>query len=548
MPRRTRTSTPVAGHNSKFDAVGSNMIRGYSVPRKGPAIRTYEDEWARAERMIKFIEKLCYVPEGKLVGNTFQLLPFEIEFIKAVYRTRNGRRIVRRALLSMARKNGKTALIACLLLGHLIGPEAVQNSQLYSTAQSKDQAGIVFKLLTKITRQHPSLSSNLWLRDLNKEAYGIGSGANYTALSANSITAYGLSPLVAIHDELGQAGAICPIFDAVETGMGAHEEPLSIIISTQAADDLSLLSNFIDDAISSPEEQTHLQLYSAEADCDIMDQEAWEAANPAIDVYRSRSDIEDQAAKVKRIPSREPVFRNLTLNQRVNTIKAFLTKSIWDKNAGDVLLSACKGKKAWAAIDLSSRVDLTAMVVIIEHDDGTTSLIPYCWLPEAGIEDRELKDKVPYRMWAKQGHLFLTPGSSIDYAWVVEQIKMVIGMFDVQCMAFDRWRIEFLKTLLDAAGVVVPLLPFGQGYKDMAPALEAFESLAVDGRIRHGNHPVLRWCMANSKVISDPAGNRKLDKARSTSRIDPSVASVMAIGSRHREVEKPRGEPKLIVI
>lgn len=529
-------------------AAANSLVTTAANLKKRINVITHEDEWARAERVKRFIEKLCIVPEGKLMGTPFKLLPFEVEFIKNVYRTRKGRRLVRRAILSMARKNGKTAFIACLLATHIVGPEAMPNSQMYSTAQSKDQAAIVFKLMSKIIRLNPLLASNVWLRDIMKEATGLGPQTLYSALSANSATAFGLSPSLAIHDELGQAGAICPIYDAVETGVGAHDDPLSLIISTQAADDIAILSNIIDDAINIPDERTYLQLYSAPAGCEMMDMRGWEAANPALNIYRSIADMQDQAERAIRMPSLEPAFRNLYLNQRVNTVRVFLPKATWDKNAGAISLDACKGRKAWVAIDLSSRVDLTAMMVCVEMADGSFQLFPYCWMPSVGIGDREIKDRVPYQAWAKQGFIRLSPGSSIDYKWVIEEIKEVMKWFDIQCVAFDRWRIEFLKTMLDSEGVVLPLLPFGQGYKDMAPALEATESLATDGRLRHGNHPVLRWCMSNAKVISDPSGNRKLDKARSTSRIDPAVALVMAVGAMHREVEKPRGEPQLFLV
>ena len=534
--------------NKNSTTFNAAAVIGTAKRINAPAVITYEDEYARAERVKDFIEKFCFVPEGKLVGQPFVLLPFELEYIRNVYRTRKGKRIVRRAILSMARKNGKTALIACLLLVHLVGPEAVPNTQMYSTAQSKEQAATVFKLMTKIIRQNPLLVSNTWLRDIPKQADGIGPQTTYAALSSNSATAFGLSPIVAIHDELGQAGAICPIYDAVETGMGAHEEPLSLIISTQAADDTAILSNIIDDAINAPDERTYLQLYTGKEGCDITDTKAWEAANPALDHYRSRDDIQDQADRVLRMPSLEPAFRNLILNQRVNTVRVFITKNVWDMNSAKADIEMVKGKKAYVAIDLSSRIDLTAMMVAVEMDEGKIALFSYCWLPSQGIADRELKDRVPYRAWVEQGFIDLCPGSTIDYRWVVDKIKDVLKDFDVVALAFDRWRIEFLKSMMDAEGLTVPLLPFGQGYKDMAPAVEATEGLALESKLLHGNNPVLRWCLSNTRVLSDPSGNRKLDKARSISRIDPVVAMVMAIGAMSKQTDRPLGEPQLILI
>jgi phage terminase large subunit-like protein len=513
-----------------------------------PSIIRVADEYARAENVKLFIEKLCKVPEGKLIGQAFKLLPFELEFIKNVYRTdKKGRRKTRRAILSMARKNGKSAFISCLALIHLVGPEAVQNSQLYSTAQTREQALIISRLMMKVVRQDVALKSNIW-GNQSSGTFGIGPGTAFQSLSANSAAAFGLSPVFAIHDELGQAGAICPIYDAVETGTGAHEEPLSIIISTQAADDVSLLSTLIDDALNNPQPNTYLQLHTTPENYELNDPKGWRFSNPALGIYRSEEDIREQADRAIRLPSSEPAFRNLYLNQRVNVVGAFLSRSIWERNGDDPHYEECRGMEAWVSIDLSSRIDLTSMTVVVPLDGADKfSVFSYSWLPEHNIADREIQDKVPYRAWVKGGYLDLAPGKSIDYRWVVNRIKTVMEHFDVRSIAYDRWRIDSLKMALDAEEIDIPLQPFGQGYKDMSPAIEATEGLAVEGRLLHGGNPVLKWAMSNSRVAMDPSGNRKLDKSKANTRIDPAVSLVMAIGSYYKEIEGT-ASPSLIIL
>jgi len=539
-----------ASQNKRTQRLTQRRVKpkpGTELVIPSPAIIVWPDEFARAELMKQFIEENCYVPEGVLIGQPFHLLPFELDFIKNVYRTHKGKRVVRRAIMSVGRKNGKTGLIASLLLGHLVGPEAVVNSQLYSTAQSRHQATIVYKLLVKIARQNPVLTSNVFLKD--RMAHGLGANTTYESLSSNSSTAHGLSPILAIHDELGQAGAISPLYDAVETGMGAHEEPLSLIISTQAANDVALLSTIIDDAAENPDERTYLCLHTAPEECDIHDRDAWVAANPAMGVFRMEADILEQADRAKRIPSLEPSFRNLYLNQRVDTQKVFLPRNIWSMNAGMPSYEDCAGMKAYLGLDLSSRIDLTALVADVPMPDGKHAIFPRCFMPEKGIHDRELKDKVPYSVWAKEGHLILTPGSIVDYEYVLDHIKLFMEHFEVDRLAFDRWRIEFLKMIADRDGLTLPLIPFGQGYKDMSPALESVETIAAAGQFLHGNHPVLKWAMSNAKVRKDPSGNRKLDKEKSASRIDPAVAFVMANGVIFKEIgDPPPGEPFIMTI
>lgn len=516
-----------------------------------PYVFSYPGEYDLAEKVVKFIEDFCRAPDGKYVGQPIKLRDRQKSFLGKLYRlNRQGRRIVRRAILSMARKNGKSALTGCLLLTHLLGPCAIRNAQIYSAAKTRDQASIVYKLASGMIRMHPKLGSMTRIRDYNKEIVHPASGSIYEALGADFAVAHGLSPSFAVHDELGQSGAINSLYDAIESGMGAHDNPLSVIISTQAATNDALLSQIIDDALNNPEDESILvELFTAPEGCDIMDEDAWYAANPFLGDFRSLQDVREQAERAHRIPSYEPVFRNLILNQRVSTQKVFLPSSVWNLGNHDPRYDECRGMKAYGGLDLSSRTDLTAFALAVPHDDGTTSLFVFFWMPEEGLEEREQRDRVPYRAWVDQGYIKLCPGSSIDLRWVVQQVAETCQTFDIQSIAFDRWRVEFFKTLLDEKDVSVNLVPFGQGFKDMSPALDQFEALAVDGKILHGGNPVLRYNFANAKVRIDPAGGRKLDKAKSLSRIDGAVAAVMSIGVQLMPGDKDEmGEPSLMFI
>ncbi|TIO90493.1 MAG: terminase, partial [Mesorhizobium sp.] len=235
----------------------------------------------RAERNIRWIENWCRVPDGKrsMIGAPIVLREWQRAELRKIYDNPHG---TRQAILSFPRKNGKTALIAFLLLLHLAGPEAVPNSQLYSSAISRDQAATVFKLAAKIVRLNPDLSSAITIRDTAKELLCSELGTYYAALSAEKSTAHGKSPIFAIHDELGQVkGPTSELYDAVETGMGAHDAPLSIIISTQAPTDNDLLSRLIDDALNGRDPQTVVSVYSAPMDADPFSEETLRACNPA---------------------------------------------------------------------------------------------------------------------------------------------------------------------------------------------------------------------------------------------------------------------------
>lgn len=484
----------------------------------------------RAARVREFIEGYCVVPEGAHVGKPVKLRPWQLEILETIYGSPT-----RTAIISVGRKNGKSALTAMLLLVHLIGPEARQNAQIYSAAQSRDQAALVFKLAAKMVRLSPELNQHVHVRDAAKELYCHLTGVFFKALSAEAKTAYGISPTFLVHDELGQVkGPSSELYDALETSCGAQLEPLSIIISTQAPTDGDLLSMLIDDARTGADPKVKAIVFEAPPDADVLDEAAWKAANPALGDFLSVTEMRGLAEKAGRMPSFESRFRNLHLNQRVNVANAFLTREVWQLNAGEPDLAAFEACPSWWGLDLSTRTDLTALVGIAVDPQGLAHVRCHFYAPQDGVQEREDRDRAPYTTWAKQGHLTLTPGKAVDYAFVAREIGDLCAGGMVQSIAFDRWRIDVLRAELEKAGIEAPLVEVGQGYKDMSPAIDALEELALNGQLRHGKHPILTWCAAGAVVVQDPAANRKLDKSKATGRIDGIVALAMAAGIHAR--------------
>lgn len=481
----------------------------------------------RAERIIAFIERYCVTPEGAHVGAPLRLAEFQKRFIRDVYDNPAG---TRRAYLSIARKNGKSGLIAGLLLAHLCGPEAKLNSQIVSGAMSRDQASLVFGLASKMVRLSEKLSQIVRIVPSGRRLIGLPLNTEFRALAAEGKTAHGLSPVLAILDEVGQVrGPHFEFIDAITTSQGAHETPLLIAISTQAASDADLFSLWLDDAEASKDARIVSHVYAAPEDCDLMDVDAWRAANPALGLFRSEDDLREQLTQAGRMPSAENAARNLLLNQRVSTDAPFVSPAVWGSCAGDVLPFDAD-TPVFGGLDLSARTDLTALV-LVGKVSGVWQVQPYFWTPEAGLADRERRDRAPYVTWARQGFLRTTPGASVDYEYVATDIAGIVAGFNVQAIAYDRWRIDVLRRELERIGCALPLIEWGQGYKDMAPALDALEAELLNARLSHGDHPVLRMCAANAVVVKDPTGARKLDKARATGRIDGMQALAMAMGA-----------------
>ena len=333
--------------------------------------------------------------------------------------------------------------------------------------------------------------------------------------------------MLVILDELGQVrGPHSDFVDSLVTAQGAHAEPLLLVISTQAATDAGLLSVWLDDAMRAKDPRTVVHLFTAPAGCELLDEDAWRAANPSLGDFRSLDDLREQALQAQRMPSMENAFRNLLLNQRVSTDAPFVSPDVWKANGAEP--EPFDGP-VFGGLDLSARNDLTALVLVGKVGQ-TWQVRPCFWTPQTGLADRARRDRSPYTEWARQGLLRTTPGASVDYAHVAAEIAELLADLDVQAIAFDRWRMDVMQSELDRLGVRLPLVPFGQGFKDMAPALDTLEAELLQGRIAHDMHPVLSLCAANATTTKDPAGNRKLDKMRSTGRIDGLVALAMAMG------------------
>lgn len=510
-----------------------------SVP-KGPGS-------SRGLRNIRWIEKHLRIPEGAFVGQPVKLRPWQKRIIKEIYDTPT-----RRAIISFGRKNAKTTLSAFLLLLHLCGPEARANSQLYSGAQSRDQAGIIFALAAKMIRMSPDISAYVMIRDHAKEFFCPELGTIYRALSAEASTAYGLSPVFIVHDELGQVqGPTSGLYDALETATAAQINPLSIVISTQAPTESDLLSILIDDAEKKNDPRVKLFLFTSDPEADPFAIDTIKQANPAFGDFQNKDEVLAMAETAKRMPSMEASFRNLILNQRVETSNPFITKSVWGLNGSEPELN-WDGARVYAGLDLSSSNDLTAFVLVGEMD-GIYHVRPVFWLPEEGLKEKAKQDRVPYDIWNKQGYLNTTPGNSIEYEYVGKVIVEFIDDLKIRKIGFDRWNMKHLKPWILKAGFPESrfeevFVDFGQGFQSMSPALRELESLLLNSKVRHGNHPVLTMCAANSVVKSDEAGGRKLDKKKSHGRIDGMVALAMGISIAASNKEEVRYVTERLIV
>lgn len=511
---------------------------------------------ARARRIISFIETLR-VPDGKLVGQFIRLRPFQKQIITEVYAPTwpDGRRVVRTAVMSIGKKNAKTALVAALVLAHMcVRDLVIRNSQLYSLAFDREQAAIVYKYASAMVQMDEELAERINIIDSRKKLVDRISGSEFMALSGEKKGKHGKSASLIAFDELADFGADGSLYDALMTARGAHADSLAWIFSTQSPDDNAILSQLIDYGLKVQRGEIDdptfkLFLYTVPLDLDPWEEAHWYLANPALGDFKDLASLRDEAQKAQSMPSREASFRNLHLNQRIDAAAHFITPNLWQGGAGAPDIAPRTEREWWGGLDLSAKNDLTALVLVSQAEGGAWDILPFFWAPGDNLRQKEDRDRAPYTQWRDRGYLIAKPGRVIDYAWVARQIQDLLkNGYQIAGIKFDRWRINDLRRELDAIGVEswifgqdwqegerkprpggLCLIPHGQGFKDMNPAVEILEDLLNEKKLRHGMHPVLTWCASNVRIQSDPAGNRKPDKLKSTGRIDGAVALMMAL-------------------
>lgn len=498
----------------------------------------------RADAVIAFIEKLT-ITIGADAGKPFRLRDWQKRFIREVYDPvdERGARIVRQAVLSVARKNGKSELAAALVLVHLIGPEAELNGEIIAAANSREQAAVVFNAVKRMVEIEPALQRYLTVVPSTKRIFvhrsGItATGSVFKAVSSKSGNLHGLNPSFVIYDELAQSPTR-ELLDTLRTAQGARSEPLFLTISTQNNDPQHPLSEMIDDGLKGEDPSTVCHLFAANDNCDLLDEAEWRKANPALGDFRSLEELRNKAERAKRMPSEEHNFRLLYLNQRVSNQASLISKSDWKACEGEAEFEP--GEAIYLGLDLSARFDLTALVAVSAENGSRVKA--WFWKPDELVMQHADRDRVRYDLYRNQGLLETTPGRAIDPAFVAHKIGELFQTYHVVGVAYDRYRIDELLRCFDAIGLEAQkgigyglrLEPWGQGFADMTPAIDAFESAVVQADLKHDGHPLLTFCVMNAIAFSDPAGNRKLDKSASRFRIDGAVALAMALGLKARD-------------
>lgn len=515
--------------------------------------KTEKAQLTNGEKVIRFIEEVLPCPGGHGAGEKMKLQDWQKRFITDIYD--NPKAKTRKAILSIARKNGKSQLISCIAMAHLVGPMRIQGGQTLVGANTRDQAALIFDSCVKMISASPELQQVTRIIASRKTIYGLRNNTELRCVASDSTGAQGFNASLVIIDELGQVrgttGSGPDFVAALETCQGAQVSPLMCVISTQAAQDADLLSQMIDDGLKGADPSIVVHLYTAPQDCDLLDESAWLAANPGLNTIRSIEDLRKNMESAQRIPALENNYRNLLLNQRVDAESGWLAYQIWESNNAAPIMEDFTKYPVTIGLDLSSAQDLTAAIFSVKNSDGIVSLLPLIFTPANGLDQREMRDRASYRQWVKEGKLIAVPGAVVDFDFVAGYLAKFVEDYEIKLTSiqFDRWNINAFKKAAERQGFAKPgmFIEVGQGYKTFSPLLTKTETLLLQEKIRHGNHPLLNLAIASCRIESDAAGNRKLTKKNTVNRIDAAVAFVMSLAGIDDKPAAPFSLKKYIV-
>ncbi|OPL14706.1 MAG: terminase [delta proteobacterium MLS_D] len=496
---------------------------------------------SRAERVIAFCEFLP-ITSGVHAGRKLILRPWQREIVRALYAVDvDGRRQVRTGVITVPRKNGKTALAAALALCHLLGPEAESRGQVFSAAADREQAAIIYREMEAIILRVPEFSERCHIQAFHRTITDLKTGSSYQALSSDARKAHGLSPSFMVYDELAQSHDR-ELYDNLTTGTGARAEPLMIVISTQSPSPAHIMSELVDYALKiedgtlPPDPSFYGCAFAAPDDADPWDEQVWHDCNPALGDFRSLEEMKNFAEQARKIPAKESIFRALYLNQRVDAAAKWIASADFDACVSKI--PDLTGRTCYGGLDLASTQDLCALSLCFPPvmDGEPFWTLHYAWCPKDAIKRRSKADHVPYELWEKQKYIEATPGTVIDYDYILARLDEVAKKYSLEAVLFDRWGAARIVAELEAMGLEV--IEFGQGFASMSPPAKELEKLILERKIKFSENPVLRWCFGNVITEVDAAGNVKPSKKRSREKIDLVVSTIMALDGALRNAGK----------
>lgn len=523
---------PPAGGFLRYGGDNIRKLKKYKPTKFKQKSSVYDK--SAADYAVAFIENLCHT-KGTWAGKPFELIDWQEQIIRDLFGTLkpNGYRQFNTAYIEIPKKQGKSELAAAVALLLTCG-DGEERAEVYGCAADRQQAAIVFDVAADMVRMCPALSKRVKILASQKRLIYTPTNSFYQVLSAEAYSKHGFNIHGVVFDEL-HTQPNRKLFDVMTKGSGdARMQPLYFLITTAGTDTHSICYETHQKAKDIIEGRKidptfYPVIYGADESDDWTDPKVWKKANPSLDITVGIDKVKAACESAKQNPGEENAFRQLRLNQWVKQAVRWMPMEKWDKCAFSVDEDELEGRVCYGGLDLSSTTDITAFVLVFPPLDEQDKyiILPYFWIPEDNLTLRVNRDHVPYDVWERQGYLQTTEGNVVHYGFIEKFIERLGERFNIREIAFDRWGAVQMVQNLEGMGFTV--VPFGQGFKDMSPPTKELMKLVLEQKIAHGGHPVLRWNMDNIYIRTDPAGNIKTDKEKSTEKIDGAVATIMAL-------------------
>lgn len=496
-----------------------------------------------SERAQGFFADVLKLNGGDFEGKPFELLPWQKFVVGSLFGWKgvDGYRRFRVAYVETAKGSGKSPLAAGIGMKGLVA-DSEPRAEIYSAATKKDQAMILFRDAVAMVDQSPELSKRLQKSGTGERCWNLAymaQGAFFRPISSDDGQS-GPRPHIGLIDELHEHKTNT-VVEMMRAGTKSRRQALIFMITNAGHSRMGpcwgyheygakvAAGEVVDDAFFP------FVCGLDESDDPFADETCWPKANPSLqdaDLPGVKY-IREQVVEAKGMPSKEAIVRRLNFCQWTDAESPWISHEVWKGAEREYDIESLRGRRAVAGLDLSSTTDLTGLVFLVEPvaEGEPWKIVPYAWLPEVDLQRKADSDRVPWVQWRAEGLLDTTPGRAISKRVILQRLSGLCDFFEVMEVAYDRWRIEDLLSLASDDGITLPTMrPFGQGYKDMSPAVEQFERMLLNGELVHPGHKVLTYCIGNSVIEQDAAENRKLSKEKAVGRIDLAVAAVMAAG------------------
>lgn len=517
-----------------------------SLPGYDP-FKTRGDCWFdadAADRVVRFFSGCLKHVKGPMAGKPFALEGWQEGVIQNLFgwMRPDGTRRYRECFLYVAKKNGKTAFSAGVLL-YMLGFDGEASAEVYSAAASRDQASLVFDHAKGFVRLDARLGEMFTVYgakggSIVRSIVHDTSSSAYRPLAAGADKADGVSPHFNAVDELHRHPGP-ELADILQKSTAARSQPITLYTTTADWNRPSLcndklkyarhvMANKGDPSAPGFDSAFLPVIYEATAKDDWEDPKTWKKANPNLGVTVPMDFMERECRKAKDTPTELNNFLRLHLNIVTDSDVAFIPAESWESCREEFDESMLLGRECFAALDMATTRDLTALALVFPFDDGVWRLLTYFWVPADCARKRQKEDGVPYLTWIQEGNLRATPGNVTDYDTVRSDIFALAKKFRFREFAIDRWNTTQLQQQLMGEGIEV--VEFGQGFRSMTAPTKELDRLVASGNLKHNGDPVLAWNAANLMVESDPAGNLKPSKRKSGEKIDGMVATIMALG------------------